>query len=87
MLKKKKKKRKKKERKGKKKKHASSGNKLYAIFHRINVDFIRKSWMLTSQGLMFSTESEKKGEKDGKAFEVVILHKRSVQFREKGEIM
>ena len=43
--------------------------------------------MLTSQGLMFSTESEKKGEKDGKAFEVVILHKRSVQFREKGEIM
>ena len=32
-------------------------------------------------------EKKKKREEYGKAFEAVILHKRSMQFREKGEIM
>lgn len=35
----------------------------------------------------FSTDRKKKREGDGKAFEVVTLHKRSTQFRGKEEIM
>lgn len=36
---------------------------------------------------VFSTDRKKKKKGDGKAFEVVILHKRSMQFRGKEEIM
>lgn len=37
--------------------------------------------------LVLYDKKKKKREEDGKAFEVVILHKRSMQFREKGEII
>lgn len=37
--------------------------------------------------LLWQGEKKKKREGDSKAFEVVILHKRNMQFREKEEIM